>query len=291
MLGARCGVTAAPAAEVFGVAPELVGLESVSDHRGLDRSRPSRTGRLEGMRSHGRARRFSTLAPAIAVASLVLVGATCGGEPEGAEDDASSPEQEAVETTERTAAGGPNDEARSEPASAIFAGGCFWCMEPPFDKLEGVLSTISGYTGGKEKNPTYKQVSSGRTGHTEAVEVTYDPAKISYVELLGVFWRNIDPTVQDRQFCDWGSQYRTGIFYLGGEQQRLAESSRQEIIDSKRFESVYTEVTAASEFYPAEEYHQDFYKKNPAHYQRYRTGCGRDRRLQELWGDGGQVSR
>jgi len=239
------------------------------------------------VRGYATTRRFSTLAPAIAVASLVLVGATCGGEPDEAEGNASSPEQEAVETTERTAAGGPSDKTNSAPASAIFAGGCFWCMEPPFDKLEGVLSTISGYTGGKEKNPTYKQVSSGRTGHTEAVEVTYDPAKISYAELLEVFWRNIDPAVQDRQFCDRGSQYRSGIFYLGGEQQRLAETTRQKIIDSKRFEMVFTEVTAATEFYPAEEYHQDFYKKNPAHYKRYRTGCGRDRRLEELWGDGG----
>lgn len=170
-------------------------------------------------------------------------------------------------------------------AQAIFAGGCFWCMEPPFDKLDGVAATISGYIGGQQENPTYKQVSAGRTGHTEAVQVFYDPAKIGYQELLDVFWRNIDPTVENRQFCDWGSQYRTGIFYLDDEQQSLAEASNQELIDSQRFEDVYTEVTTATVFYPAEEYHQDFYKKNPTHYKRYRAGCGRDQRLKSLWGE------
>ena len=239
------------------------------------------------MRSQPTTRRFLTLAPAVAVASLVFVGATCAGEPEGAENKASSPTLETVEAAVPTSSGGASVETPSGTARAIFAGGCFWCMEPPFDKLDGVLSTISGYTGGEEKDPTYKQVSSGRTGHTEAVEVTYDPAKISYTKLLEVFWRNIDPTVQDRQFCDWGAQYRTGIFYLGDEQRELAESTKQKILDSERFETVYTEVTEASAFYPAEEYHQDFYKKNPAHYKRYRTGCGRDRRLAELWGEDG----
>ena len=179
--------------------------------------------------------------------------------------------------------GAPIDEENL--AKAIFAGGCFWCMEPPFDKLEGVAATISGYTGGEQENPTYKQVSSGRTGHTEAVQVLYDPAKISYAELLEVFWHNIDPTVENRQFCDWGSQYRTGIFYQGDEQRRLAEESKRKLVESGRFAEVYTEVTAATAFYPAEEYHQDFYKKNPVHYKRYRQGCGRDRRLAELWGD------
>ncbi len=170
-------------------------------------------------------------------------------------------------------------------AKATVAGGCFWCMEPPFDKLDGVEATISGYIGGHQDNPTYKQVSAGLTGHTEAVQVLYDPAQISYSELLAVFWRNIDPTTEKHQFCDWGSQYRTGIFPHDDEQMRLAEGSKQEIVDSGRFDNVYTEVTAATPFYPAEEYHQDFYKKNPAHYQRYRSGCGRDRRLAELWDD------
>ncbi len=168
---------------------------------------------------------------------------------------------------------------------AIFAGGCFWCMEPPFDVLEGVEATISGYIGGLKDNPTYREVSTGSTGHTEAVEVIYDSEKITYQELLDVFWRNIDPTVKDRQFCDWGTQYRTGIFYLDASQQELAEASKKALVDSGRFPSVVTEVTSATTFYPAEEYHQDFYLKDPTHYKRYRKGCGRDQRLQELWGD------
>ena len=175
--------------------------------------------------------------------------------------------------------------AQDGKATATFAGGCFWCMEPPFDKLDGVHSTISGYIGGTQKNPTYKEVSNGRTGHTEAVQVTYDPSKITYAELLEVFWRNIDPTVKDRQFCDWGSQYRTGVFYHDAEQKKLAEASKQKILDTTKIRPIVTEITQAMTFYPAEEYHQDFYKKNPAHYKRYRVGCGRDKRLAELWGD------
>ncbi len=171
-------------------------------------------------------------------------------------------------------------------AKATFAGGCFWCMEPPYDKIDGVYATISGYIDGHVENPTYKQVTTGATGHTEAVQVTYDPEKVTYGELLEIFWRNIDPTVADRQFCDWGSQYRTGIYAHGDEQLRLAEQSKQELIDSGRFERVVTDVKLAPTFYEAEEYHQDFYKKNPGHYKRYRNGCGRDRRLAELWGDG-----
>lgn len=168
---------------------------------------------------------------------------------------------------------------------AIFAGGCFWCMEPPFDKLDGVLSTTSGYTGGREEDPTYKEVSSGRTGHAEAVEVVYDPSRVSYQELLDVFWRNIDPLTRDAQFCDHGSQYRTAIFFQGEEQQRLAEESKRRIEESGILEGpIVTELTPASDFYPAEEYHQDFYKKNPTHYKRYRTGCGRDRILASIWG-------
>jgi len=166
---------------------------------------------------------------------------------------------------------------------ATFAGGCFWCMEPPFDKLDGVLRTTSGYTAGVERNPTYKEVSSGKTGHTEAIQITYDPDKITYAELLEVFWRNIDPTTESRQFCDWGSQYRTGIYYHNDEQKRLAEDSKRAI--EQNFDAVYTEVLAATDFYEAEEYHQDFYKKNPDHYYSYRKGCGRDKRLKALWGD------
>ena len=170
-------------------------------------------------------------------------------------------------------------------AKATFAGGCFWCMEPPFDKLPGVISTTSGYTGGQKPNPTYEEVSSGRTGHAEAVQVVYDPKKVSYEQLLDVFWHNIDPTVKNQQFCDVGSQYRTGIFYHDDEQKRLAEASKAALEKSKPFKApIVTEITRASEFYPAEEYHQDFYLKNPVRYKFYRNGCGRDARLEQLWG-------
>lgn len=167
---------------------------------------------------------------------------------------------------------------------ATFAGGCFWCMEPPYDKLDGVVSTISGYIGGDTRNPTYGQVSAGSTGHTEAVQITYDPSKVSYAQLLEVFWMNIDPTVKDRQFCDWGSQYRTGIFYHDEEQQRLAMATRAQLLDSGRVGKIVTEITEADTFYPAEEYHQDYYIKNPLRYKFYRFNCGRDQRLEELWG-------
>jgi len=182
--------------------------------------------------------------------------------------------------------------AQSKPAAAptvtakaTFAGGCFWCMEPPYDKLDGVISTTSGYIGGQKKNPTYQEVSGGRTGHTEAVQVVYDPAKVSYAKLLDVFWKNIDPTVKDKQFCDTGSQYRTGIFYHDDEQKKLAEASKLQLGKTKPFkEPIVTEITAATDFYPAEDYHQDYYLKNPVRYNFYRTGCGRDARLKELWG-------
>jgi peptide-methionine (S)-S-oxide reductase len=179
--------------------------------------------------------------------------------------------------------------AQQKPApgleQAILAGGCFWCMEPPYDKLPGVVSTTSGYIGGRTKNPTYEQVSTGSTGHTEAVQVVYDPKKVSYQQLLEVFWRNIDPTTANAQFCDHGSQYRSGIFYLNEEQRKLAVASREQIDRTKPFrEPIVTEVTAATTFYPAEEYHQDYYKKNPIRYKFYRSGCGRDERLEQLWG-------
>jgi peptide-methionine (S)-S-oxide reductase len=170
-------------------------------------------------------------------------------------------------------------------AKATFAGGCFWCMEPPYDKLPGVISTISGYMGGKTKNPTYEQVTSGTSGHAEVVQIEYDPSKVTYQKLLDVFWHNVDPTQRDGQFCDHGSQYRTGIFYHNEEQKKLAEASKAALQKNKPFKGeIVTEITAAPEFYRAEEYHQDFYKKNPARYKLYRTGCGRDARLQALWG-------
>jgi peptide-methionine (S)-S-oxide reductase len=176
--------------------------------------------------------------------------------------------------------------AQGQPyEKATFAGGCFWCMEPPFDKLDGVVSTTSGYIGGRTRNPTYEEVSAGGTGHAEAVQVVYDPARISYEQLLQVFWRNIDPTVRNRQFCDVGSQYRTAIFSHDAGQRRLAEASKAALERNKPFsDPVLTEIAAAGEFYPAEEYHQDFYLKNPVRYKFYRTTCGRDSRLKELWG-------
>ena len=173
----------------------------------------------------------------------------------------------------------------SNLAKATFAGGCFWCMEPPYDTLDGVISTTSGYTGGTKANPTYEEVSAGITSHAEAVEVLYDPGKVTYAELLEVFWRNIDPTTDDRQFCDKGRQYRTAIYYHNEEQGSLAEQSKQAVEQSKDFPGpILTEITAATAFYPAEDYHQDFYVKNPFRYKFYRYSCGRDQRLEDLWG-------
>ena len=183
---------------------------------------------------------------------------------------------------------GKDDSALEGLARATFAGGCFWCMEGPFDKLEGVKSTTSGYTGGHAGNPTYKQVSAGGTGHTEAVQIVYDPAEISYEELLEVFWVNHDPTEADGQFCDKGSQYRPGVFYHDEAQKLAAEESLKKIEKTKKFdEPVRTEVTMAGTFYPAEDYHQDYYVRNPLRYKMYRFGCGRDRRLEQLWGAAG----
>ena len=189
---------------------------------------------------------------------------------------------------EREQAAAPPAGARvaSDASVAIFAGGCFWCMEGPFDELDGVLDTTSGYTGGKLENPSYEQVSSGTTGHTEAASVTYDPDRVSYRKLLAVFWRNIDPTDARGQFCDKGSQYRSGIYWQDAEQRRLAEDSRDALVASGRLgEPIATEIVEAGAFYPAEETHQDYYRKNPLRYGFYRRGCGRDRRLREVWGD------
>ena len=168
---------------------------------------------------------------------------------------------------------------------ATFAGGCFWCMEPPFDKLEGVISTTSGYAGGHTANPTYRQVTRGNTGHTEVVQVEYDPDLVSYEKLLEVFWENIDPLDAGGQFCDRGDSYRTGVFYHNGEQQQLAQRSKQALEAGQRFSKpIVTEITQLQRFYPAEFYHQDYYKKNPNRYKFYRFTCGRDARLNALWG-------
>ena len=170
-------------------------------------------------------------------------------------------------------------------AVATFAGGCFWCMEGPFDVLDGVISTTSGYTGGQVVDPSYEQVSSGTTGHAEAVQVVYDPARISYEQLLDVFWHNIDPTTPDAQFCDHGNQYRPAIFYHDEAQHAAAEASRSALEADKPFAGpIRVEITAATAFYPAEDYHQDYYQKNPLRYRFYRFNCGRDQRLTELWG-------
>src|SRR5256885_10678042 len=170
-------------------------------------------------------------------------------------------------------------------AVATFAGGCFWCMEPPYHALPGVISTTSGYMGGTQKNPSYEEVSSGTTGHAEVVQVVYDPKKVTYEKLLEVFWKNVDPTVRGRQFCDIGSQYRTAIFYHTDEQRRLAEISKGMLAKAKPFkDDIVTPVVPAAEFWRAEDYHQDFYVKNPVRYKFYRTGCGRDARLKQLWG-------
>lgn len=169
--------------------------------------------------------------------------------------------------------------------TATFAGGCFWCMEAPFDKLPGVVSVTPGYTGGQMKNPTYEEVSAGGTGHAESVQIVFDPVKTSYSRLLDIYWHNIDPTVSNRQFCDVGSQYRSAIFYHSDKQRRAAQQSKAALEKRKHFKgAIMTEITPAGEFYPAEEYHQHYYRKNPIRYIFYRTSCGRDRRLKELWG-------
>jgi peptide-methionine (S)-S-oxide reductase len=175
---------------------------------------------------------------------------------------------------------------KNNHAVATFAGGCFWCMEPPYDKLDGVLATTSGYAGGDKVDPTYQEVSAGGTGHAEVVQITYDPSKVSYQQLLDVFWRNVDPLDAGGQFCDRGDQYRTAIFVHDEEQRCLAEASKQALVDSGRFEQpIVTEIVAAGPFYPAEDYHQDYYEKNPLRYNFYRWNCGRDARLAELWGE------
>ncbi|HYM37287.1 MAG TPA: peptide-methionine (S)-S-oxide reductase MsrA [Nitrospiraceae bacterium] len=173
----------------------------------------------------------------------------------------------------------------AEQAKAVFAGGCFWCMEEAFEKVDGIVSVTSGYMGGQKSNPTYEEVSAGGTGHAESVEVVYDPAKVSYQKLLDHFWKNVDPLTPNSQFCDHGSQYRAAIFYGNEEEKRQAEASKQSLEQAKRFtEPIVTQIVMASKFFPAEDYHQDFYKKNPVRYKFYKYNCGRAQRLEQLWG-------
>ena len=170
-------------------------------------------------------------------------------------------------------------------ASAVFAGGCFWCIEADFEKLDGVLTVVSGYAGGPEKNPSYKQVSAGSTGHTEVVRVVYDPKKVTYLKLVDFFFRHIDPTTKNSSFCDFDTQYRTAIFYGSAAEKSIADQAKKDIDASKQLPApVVTEITQAGEFWPAEDYHQDYYKKSPGSYASYRAGCRRDARVQELWG-------
>jgi peptide-methionine (S)-S-oxide reductase len=180
---------------------------------------------------------------------------------------------------------GPSASPAAGLARATFAGGCFWCMEGPFDQIPGVVSTTSGYTGGTLKDPSYEQVSSGLTGHAEAVEVVYDPKKVTYAQLLETFWHNVDPTDAGGQFCDRGNQYRTGIFVHDEEQRRLAEQSKKDLEATGKLKKIVTPIEPASAFYPAEGYHQDYYQKNAVRYRFYRFNCGRDQRLKQLWGD------
>ncbi len=202
----------------------------------------------------------------LAAAALVALGAAAGG---------------AFSQGQATPAATP---MAAGTAKATFAGGCFWCVEADFDKVSGVLSTTSGYIGGTVANPTYEQVSSKQTGHAEAVEIVFDPSKVSYEQLLEKFWRTIDPTTKDRQFCDSGSPYRTAIFTHGPQQAAAAQASKAALDKSKPFAApVVTTIEPAGPFYPAEGYHQDYYKKNPVRYNYYRTACGRDARLKELW--------
>jgi peptide-methionine (S)-S-oxide reductase len=196
-----------------------------------------------------------------------------------------SPPSSSASPSALTAASAPN----SPPAlteTATFAGGCFWCVESDFDKVPGVISTTSGYTGGTTPNPTYEQVSAGNTGHAESVAIVYDPAKVTYKQLLEHFWHTIDPTVKNRQFCDVGTPYRTAIFAHDEAQLKAAQASRDALEKTKPFpEPIVTEIVMAGPFYPAEAYHQDYYLKNPLRYRYYRFSCGRDSRLNQLWGD------
>lgn len=223
--------------------------------------------------------------PGILCAALVLgacssgsSGHATGGEPTSSGHEPAAPAREGSGSTLEA----PPPEAGR--AVAIFAGGCFWCMEGPFEAIEGVESVLSGYTGGQVLHPSYEEIGGGRTGHAEAIRVLYDPARVTYAALLEVFWHNVDPTQANGQFCDHGNQYRTGIFYGSDEERRAAEASR-EAAHATLGREIVTEITEASAFWIAEDYHQDYYRTHPAHYTRYRTGCGRDARLRQLWGE------
>ena len=214
-----------------------------------------------------------------ALASLPMLIALAACAPSGAGATSPSSETAGAPSPARTLGG---------TAVAVFAGGCFWCMQPPYDKLPGVISTEAGYTGGHTSQPTYRQVSAGGTGHAEAVRITYDPRKVGYPKLLDVFWHNIDPVAVNRQFCDVGDQYRSAIFPIGPQQQSEAEASLRAIQADPRFKRpIATRIEPATTFYPAEEYHQAYYRKNPLRYKYYRYGCGRDQRLQQIWGNAG----
>ena len=208
-------------------------------------------------------------------AALIVIGLSACSSPTRADPPRSAPVAEGA-----TVAAPPLAEGRAE---AVFAGGCFWCMEGPFEALEGVDSVLSGYTGGRVSGPSYRAVSAGSTGHAEAVRVVYDPSRVSYAQLLEVFWHNIDPTQRDGQFCDHGTQYRTGIFVASDEERQQAEASRDRAAAALG-RAIVTEITPATTFWVAEDYHQDFHRTHPERYHSYREGCGRDRRLRELWG-------
>jgi peptide-methionine (S)-S-oxide reductase len=227
------------------------------------------------------------LSPVFVVVLGLLAVAACGpGSISGGGDMAASAPSEGQPAAEAPTGkvAEPDGPAPAGLAKATFAGGCFWCMELPFDKLDGVRSTTSGYIGGRVDDPTYDEVSAGRTGHAEAMQVIYDPEAVSYEELLEVFWRNVDPFDDGGQFCDRGDQYRTGIFVHSDEQRTLAEASK-EAVETELGRAVVTPIEEATTFYPAEDYHQDFYEKSPLRYRVYRNGCGRDRRLEQVWGD------
>ena len=228
-----------------------------------------------------RSGRNSNIAKGWSSALLALLLSACepASGPVATTTAATAPVAAAAEPGERTAT------AEENAAVAVFAGGCFWCTESDFDKVPGVLSTTSGYIGGTLANPTYEQVSSGTSGHIEAVQVRFDPAQTSYAKLLRAYWPTIDPLTANRQFCDGGPQYRSAIFYASAAEQRLAEASKAALQDSGRFsQPIVTDILPATTFYPAEEYHQDYASKNPLRYRYYRNGCGRDQRLEQLWG-------
>ena len=244
--------------------------------------------------------RFRVYLAAFALILCAACTSTKGGEEQASADESvesSEPSGSAAEKSESSSASKKGGE-RADPdapvtpdvseglAVATFAGGCFWCMEPPFEKLDGVTSVVSGYCGGKEQDPTYKEVSYGKTGHTETVQITFDPETITYEKLLEVYWRNIDPTDSGGQFVDRGSQYRPAIFYHDNKQKKAAEKSKKELAESGPFdEEIVVEIVPASRFWRAEEYHQDFYKKSPNRYKSYRRGSGRDEFIQKHWGD------